>query len=67
MTLIQMRPVCHLSEEENRVEIKDRMSFADLLSKLLALDVDQRIKPSEVLRDSFITMNDLATNFPKSF
>lgn len=62
-----MRPVCHLSEEDNRAEIQDRMSFAGLLSKLLALDVDQRIKPSEVLRDSFITMTDLAENFPKSF
>lgn len=62
-----MRPVCHLSEEDNRAEIKDRMSFADLLCKLLALDVDQRIKPNEVLRDPFITMNDLAKNFPESF
>lgn len=65
--LIQIRPACHLSNEDTMAEIKDRDNFMDLLKKMLYLDVDKRILPSHLIEDPFITMSDLAESYPNSF
>nr|XP_046254991.1 homeodomain-interacting protein kinase 1-like [Scatophagus argus] len=64
--LNKVKPVCHLSDEDNRAEITDRETFVDLLKKMLQLDVSKRITPSQILEDLFITMTDLAASYPNS-
>ncbi|KAA8591908.1 hypothetical protein FQN60_017282, partial [Etheostoma spectabile] len=64
--LKKIRPACHRSSEDNRAESKDLENFVDLIKKLLHLDIGQRITPSQLLGDPFITMSDLANNYPNS-
>ncbi|XP_034552970.1 homeodomain-interacting protein kinase 2-like isoform X2 [Notolabrus celidotus] len=65
--LKKVRPAHHLTEEDTAAEMKDRDSFVELLKRMLHLDIDKRITPSELLEDPFITMTDIAQSFPDSF
>ena len=64
--LIQVSPVCHLSDEDIMAEVDDRVNFVDMLKKMLQLDVAKRITPSQLLEDPFITMSDIAARYPYS-
>ena len=64
--LIQVTPVCHLSDEDIMAEIDDRENFVDLLKQMLEFDVAKRITPSQLLQDPFITMRDITARYPDS-
>ncbi|KAA8587177.1 hypothetical protein FQN60_001013 [Etheostoma spectabile] len=49
----------NLSAQDASAQECDRVSFADLLTKLLDMDALQRIKPSQILQHPFITTSHL--------
>ncbi|KAK5861750.1 hypothetical protein PBY51_017203 [Eleginops maclovinus] len=65
--IIKLHTPHHLLDEDTAAETEDQQAFLDLVKKMLHLDVGQRISPSELLQHPFITMNNLAENFPSSF
>ncbi|KAM7395357.1 hypothetical protein PAMA_006899 [Pampus argenteus] len=48
-----------LSGEDARADQCDRESFVDLLTKMLKMDMSERITPSQILQHPFITMGHL--------
>ena len=64
--LIQVHPVCHLSDEDIMAEIDDRENFVDLLKQMLEFDVAKRITPSQLLQDPFITKRDITARYSDS-
>ncbi|XP_047196819.1 uncharacterized protein LOC118114020 [Hippoglossus stenolepis] len=66
-SLISVRPVCHLSEEDTMAELEDRQLFANLLKRMLRLDYGNRITPSQIFQDPFMTMNYIEEKYPDSF
>ncbi|KAI9515419.1 hypothetical protein NQZ68_026153 [Dissostichus eleginoides] len=62
-----LKPPRHLLDEDTAAETEDRQEFLDLLKKMLHLDIDRRISPSELLQHPFITLNHLAQNHQNSF
>ncbi|CAJ1063016.1 homeodomain-interacting protein kinase 1-like isoform X4 [Xyrichtys novacula] len=63
----KVRSICHLSDEDTRAEEEDLDNFVELLKQMLHLNINKRILPSHLLQDPFLTMVDLADNFPNSF
>ncbi|CAB1426419.1 unnamed protein product [Pleuronectes platessa] len=66
-SLVRVRPVCHLSEEDNMAELEDRQLFVNLLKRMLRLDNSNRITPSQMFQDPSMTMNYLEEKYPCSF
>ncbi|XP_039632679.1 homeodomain-interacting protein kinase 2-like [Perca fluviatilis] len=54
-----MEASAKLSAQDASARECDRVSFVDLLTKLLDVDAWQRIKPSQILQHPFITMSHL--------
>ncbi|XP_031176160.1 homeodomain-interacting protein kinase 1-like isoform X1 [Sander lucioperca] len=54
-----MKASANLSAQDASACECDRVSFVDLLTKLLDVDAWQRIKPSQILQHPFITMSHL--------
>lgn len=52
----------HKGCDELTGEDLDRRNFVDLLVKMLQLDPEERIRPSQILQHPFITMSHLATS-----
>ncbi|XP_062292926.1 homeodomain-interacting protein kinase 1-like [Scomber scombrus] len=48
-----------LSGEDAEADQSDRASFVDLLTKMLKVNVSERIRPSQILHHDFITMSHL--------
>ncbi|XP_071326689.1 homeodomain-interacting protein kinase 2-like [Trachinotus anak] len=65
--LENIRPPCHLADEDTTAETTDRKNFVNLLKKMLHLDLNERITPSQLIEDPFISMSDLAESYPYSF
>ncbi|XP_042246975.1 homeodomain-interacting protein kinase 2-like isoform X1 [Thunnus maccoyii] len=57
--LLEHNLIYELSREDAEADQCDRASFVDLLTRLLKVDMSERITPSQILQHPFITMTHL--------
>lgn len=57
--LKQHETLHELTGEDAQADQSDRVSFVDLVTKMLKVDVSERIRPSQILHHPFITMSHL--------
>ncbi|KAG7495937.1 homeodomain-interacting kinase 2 isoform X1 [Solea senegalensis] len=61
-TILQKAPY-RVSDKDTFCEICERVSFADLVTKMLTVDAADRITPMQILQHPFITMDHLVDIF----
>lgn len=65
MSLCQVNLVMNLEGSDLLAEKADRREFVSLLKKMLLIDAEERIAPTEALSHPFVTMQHLL-DFPHS-